>query len=334
MYAPPAAMAERGSRGFAALARLKPGVSRAAAQTDLDGVSRQLERAYPNTNEKRAVEVSPLDVELFGTLRPALLTLMAAVAFVLLIACANVANLLIARSEARRREIALRTALGAGRGRLLRQLVTESCVLTLIGAAVGLILARVSVAALIAQSPVTFPSYVAPGRPAGRSVHHRGVARVRAAGRPRPIPGGVDLNGALEDASRGGDGRRSQRLRNALVVVELSLAVVLLVGAGAINRSAICGAQPGLRSGVDPHGARGIPRTRPLRPRRSPPATPLLPGAGRERARCSASRAPCRCHGRRDGSDLPLDGGAGAVFYAAEASRPSRQSCARVKSIG
>ena len=163
MYAPPSTMAERGSRGFAALARLKPGVSMDAAQRELDGISRQLEREYPLTNEKRAVELTPLDVELVGTLRPALLTLMAAVAFVLLIACANVANLLIARSEARRREIAVRTALGAGRARLLRQLITEGCVLTLIGAAIGLLLARASVAVLIAQSPVTFPSFVSPG---------------------------------------------------------------------------------------------------------------------------------------------------------------------------
>ena len=131
-------MASRGNRGFGALARLKPGVTLASAQSELDGISRQLEQAYPDTNEKRGVEVSPLDVELFGALRPALLTLMAAVAFVLLIACANVANLLIARSEARRREIAVRTAVGAGRGRLLRQLITESCVLTALGAAAGL----------------------------------------------------------------------------------------------------------------------------------------------------------------------------------------------------
>src|SRR5262249_41888280 len=127
---PPSVMNERGNRWFTSLARLAPGVTRAQAQAELDGISSQLERAYPNTNQKRAVDVSPLEVELFGPFRPALVTLMAAVAFVLLIACANVANLLIARSEARRREVAVRTALGAGRGRLLRQLVTESCVLT------------------------------------------------------------------------------------------------------------------------------------------------------------------------------------------------------------
>jgi len=163
LWADRSTMVQRGSRGFAALARLKPGVTLRAAQADMDTVSRRLELAYPDTNEKRAAEVSPLDVELFGDLRPALLALMAAVAFVLLIACANVANLLIARSEARRREIAVRTALGAGRGRLVRQFVTEGCVLTALGAAAGLLLARAVAAALLAWSPVSFPSFVAPG---------------------------------------------------------------------------------------------------------------------------------------------------------------------------
>ena len=158
----PSRVGERGSRGFQVLGRLKPGVTVAQAQADLDAVARRLETTYPDTNAKRGVDVIPIDVELFGDLRPALLTLMAAVAFVLLIACANVANLLIARSEARQREIAIRTALGAGWARLLRQLVTEGCVLTALGAIAGVLLAQVAMRALNATSPVTFPSFVEP----------------------------------------------------------------------------------------------------------------------------------------------------------------------------
>jgi predicted permease len=240
VYAPPQTMASRANRGFGALARLKPGATVASAQSELDGISRQLERAYPDTNEKRGVEVSPLDVELFGALRPALLMLMAAVAFVLLIACANVANLLIARSEARRREIAVRTAVGAGRGRLLRQLITESCVLTALGSVAGLLLARAAVAVLIAQSPVTFPSFVTPGldiRVAAFTIAVSLACGILVGLAPGLQARSVDLTSALKESARGSDGRRSQRLRNVLVVAELSMAVVLLVGAGLMIRS-------------------------------------------------------------------------------------------------
>jgi predicted permease len=322
MYAPPSVMAERGSRGFAGLARLKPGVSLAAAQSEMDGISRQLERAYPNTNEKRAVELSPLDVELFGTLRPALFTLMAAVAFVLLIACANVANLLIARSEARQREIALRTALGAGWPRLLRQLVTEGCVLTTLGAVAGVALAYGAVRTLIATSPVTFPSFIEPHINAAVALFTVGVSLacgILLGLAPAAHARVSRLADSLKDASRGSDGRRSQRLRGALVVAELSLAVVLLVGAGLMIRSVRNLAA--LNPGFDPDSVLtlhvSIPRmAAPPAASGAPPAPPLPAVAGR--ALLDRLRAVPGVTAVAVGNDLPLDGGGGATFYSAE----------------
>ena len=156
------ALAERGNRGFQVLARLKPGATVASAQQELDVVSRRLEAAYPATNEKRGVEVSPLDVELVGNYRPGLRLLMVAVIFVLLIACANVANLLLARSEARQREIAVRTAIGAGWSRLVRQMITESTVLMAIAAIAGIGAAQLALSAVARLAPVSFPSFVQP----------------------------------------------------------------------------------------------------------------------------------------------------------------------------
>jgi predicted permease len=316
MYASPAAIAERGSRGFAALARLKPGVGRAAAQAELDGVSRRLEAAYPDTNAKRGVEISPLDVELFGELRPALLTLMAAVAFVLLIACANVANLLLARSEARRREIAVRTALGAGWTRLLRQLVTESCILTLIGAAAGLVLARATIRLLLVTSPVTFPSFVAPsidGRVAFFTIAVSVACGILVGLAPGLQSHRDGLNDSLKESARGSDGRRSQRMRSGLVVLEVSLAVVLLVGAGLMIRSVrnLSAIDPGFDSSSVLKVQISIPRAG-----ATPGATPAPAIYGRTLlARLDslpnvASAALA--------TDVPLDGSASATFYAAE----------------
>jgi putative ABC transport system permease protein len=164
--------AERGNRGFAVLARLKPGVSRALAQAELDAISRRLEAEYPQTNEGRAVEVANLDNDLFGDIHKPLLVLLCAVAFVLLIACTNVANLLLARSEARQREIAMRIALGAGRARVLLQLIVESCMLACLGAAAGLLFARWGAQALMSFQPGGLSQLRAPGTgPASDSVY-------------------------------------------------------------------------------------------------------------------------------------------------------------------
>ena len=319
-------LAQRGTRGFQVLARLKPGVAIAQAQTELDAISRRLEQAYPETNEKRAVEISPLDVEMFGPFRPALAMLMAAVGFVLLIACANVANLLIARSEARQREIAVRTALGAGWPRLLRQLITESCVLTSLGAVAGLVLAKASIRALVSASPIDFPSFVDPHvdlRVAAFTV----VVSLGCGlllGLAPALHGRVSrLADALKDTARGSDGRRSQRLRSALVVAEVSLAVVLLVGAGLMIHSVQ--KLTTLDPGFDPESVLtlrvSIPRAAASpsadAANASPPPFVVSARTLLERARAIPGVVTASIT-----SDAPLSGLNSAIFYTAEGQPP------------
>ena len=307
---------------MAILARLKPGVALSQAQAELDTICRALERQYPETNKARGVEVAPLDKEIFGDIRPAALVLLGAVAFVLLIACANVANLLLARSEVRQREIALRVALGAGRLRLWRQLLTESCVLALIGAAAGLLLATFGLRVLMATSPVTLPSFVHAGIDAPVALFTVLVAvlcGVVMGLAPAVHSRMAGLHTALKESSgRTSAGRAPQRFRNVLVVAEVSLTLVLLIGAGLLIRSfrAIATLDPGF----DPDHLLSVSISRYRGPQPeagapSPTAVSIQQILERIRALPSVQTAAAA-------TDVPLSGTGDAIFYTAEGQPP------------
>jgi putative ABC transport system permease protein len=316
--------AARGSRGFNALARLRPGVTPAAAQAELAGISRQLERAYPDTNAKRAVEVAPLADELFGTLKGPVVILMIAVLIVLLVACANVANLLIGRSEARQREIAVRTALGAGRQRLVRQLITESVLLTGIAAVAGVGLAYLAIPALVASSPITLPTFFTPAIDLpvlGFTVGAAAACGLLLGLAPALHTRLAGLANALKDSARGSSAQ-SWHSRRLLVVTEVTLAVVLAVTAGLMMRSVqkLTAIDPGF----NPRGVLAVSISIPRAPQDS--QQPATPGDRTAAPKFVASSRVLleRVQGLPGvqsaalASDLPLDGQSGAVFYQAE----------------
>ena len=324
-YAPQPAMRERGSRGFTVLGRLEQGVTRAAAQAELDTIASRLQQEHPTTNEGRGIELSPLATEIYGPLRLALQVLMGAIALVLLIACANVANLLIARSEVRRREIALRVAIGAGRGRLLQQLVTESCVLTLIGAGAGLLMAQATIGLLVTQSPVTFPSIATPGldaRVAAFTIVVSLICGVCVGLAPWWQIRFADLANRLRESSRSSAGPGSQALRHSLVVAEVALAVVLLVGASLMIQSVR--RMAAIDPGFDPESLLTVHVSVPRAPRPTadgqPPAPAPPVATGRELLDGIASVPGVVAVGL--GNDVPLDGNAGAGFYSVEGHGP------------
>jgi len=311
-------MTNRGNRGFDVLGRLRAGVTLEAAQTEVDTIASRLAREYPSTNDARGIEVSPLATELFGRLRLALQLLMAAIAFVLIIACANVANLLIARSEVRRREIALRMAIGAGRARLLQQLVTESCVLTLLGAAGGLLLAEVMVGLLTTQSPVPLRIGFAPAVDARAAVFAIAVSLVCGIGvglAPWLQIRIADLSARLKESSRGSDGPRSQRLRNSLVIAEVALAIVLLVGAGLMIQSVrkLAAADPGF----DPDSLLTVHISVPSASTPRPPGTPARPVVTSRELLDRVSAVP-GVAAVALGTDTPYGSSSSATSYTAE----------------
>jgi putative ABC transport system permease protein len=236
------ASTDHGSHGLYAAARLKPGATTEQAAAELHGIARAMtnEGLYPVQMQFDTVVLS-LTEEVVGTVRRAIALLFGAVAFLLLIACANVANLLLARAEGRQREIAVRSALGAGGLRVVRQLLTESLVLTVLSAALGLALAFGGVRFLAWWNPANIP------RVSGVALDARVLAFTALVAfltsivfslAPALRALQVDLTDSLKDGSQGSSsGGVRQRFRNTLVVVQMALAVVLLIGAGLMLRS-------------------------------------------------------------------------------------------------
>ena len=230
----------RGDRGILVLGRLKPGIPLSSAQADLTRVARDLERAYPATNIQRGIELTPLATELFAGIREALLLVLGAVTVVLLIACANVASLLLARAETRQREMAIRTAIGAARSRIARQLVVESLLLTLTAGVLGILIARWAADALIAFSPVSFPGFVHVSADRTVLIFTLSVSTIMGlllGLTPMWQMGGGSLASTLKDAGRGTVGGGRLLFRQSIVTVEIALAVILLVGAGLLIRT-------------------------------------------------------------------------------------------------
>ncbi|HEY2018872.1 MAG TPA: ADOP family duplicated permease, partial [Bryobacteraceae bacterium] len=251
---PLSAPADRKSNWTFAVARLKPGVSLADAGSNLAAISQQLQQEYPRSNQGSEYFALSLRDALVGNTKPALILMLAAVSIVLLIACANVANLLLVRSLARRREMALRVALGAGRLRLVAQLLTESLALAAVAGVAGTLIAQWGSRALVTLVP--------------KSVTVPGVADVRLNGAVLAFALGItvvtavvfglvsaltvrtgDTAGTLVASGRVSAGSRARRGASALVVVEIAFAILLLIGAGLILRSfsRLLAVDPGFR---------------------------------------------------------------------------------------
>jgi putative ABC transport system permease protein len=232
---------QRSSHYLCVIARLKPGISTEHAQTEMNAIQHRLDQQYPSETFGLHVDMIPLMAQVVGAARPALLILWGAVALVLLIACVNVTNLLLSRATARKKEMAIRAALGASRLRVIRQLLTESLFLALAGGAIGVILASWGIDALSAIIPEEFP------RREEIAIDHWALGFTLLVAALTSLIFGLipalqssrtDLTASLKDSGRSAsEGRRSNHARSLLVMTETALALVLLVGAGLLIQS-------------------------------------------------------------------------------------------------
>ncbi len=226
--------------GILPIARLKSGVSLEQARTEMTTIAKRLEQQYPIYNSGTGAIVNVMQAQLVENVRPALLVLLAAVGFVLLIACANVANLLLARAAVRQREIAIRTAIGATRGRIVRQLLTEGVLLSATGAVLGLLFAQAAMTPLLKLAASSLPSIAKVHLDLWVLVFTTLIAVAAGIGfglAPALHTRRIDIRGALNETDRGAVGHGTARFRGALVVSEVAVAMLLLVGAGLLIRS-------------------------------------------------------------------------------------------------
>jgi predicted permease len=225
--------------GLRVVGRLKPGVTPASAQAEMDAIARRLARDYPKVDGDRGITVVPMRDDITANVRPTLFLLLGAVGFVLLIACANVANLLLARSTARQREFAIRAALGAGRWRVVRQLLTESVLLAVAAGAAGLLLAVWGTHLVLAAMPASLPRRQEVGLDGNVLVFTLAVSLITGVlfGLAPAFQGSqADPQEALKEGARGAGGGR-HRAERVFVALEIGLALILLEGAGLMMQS-------------------------------------------------------------------------------------------------
>jgi putative ABC transport system permease protein len=237
---------DRGIRWLRVMARLKPGTTIEQAEVEMKTIASRLEQKYPSSNKDQGVRLVSLRQLTSGDARPALLVLMCCVGLVLLIACSNIGNLLLSRAIQRRRELAVRTALGAGRWRLVRQLLTESVLLSLGGGVLGVAIAYWAANALVAMFPTTVANLSLPkiesipidGWVLGFALVASVVTGAAFGLAPALLAGHVSPNESLKESGRSGaTGTTGRRFRNVVVTLEMATALVLLIAAGLMTKS-------------------------------------------------------------------------------------------------